>query len=1134
MMSHPFFSRIADHLFDAIIVVDRAGRCVASNAAARRLTGYADAELACAPLADVIEPWEPPREDHWHRRFWQPHEAGEGGATQSFQVWRKDGARRLVAGRVLPVEGFQVYVLQDLTADHQQMAEALRESEWRYRQTVENSPNPIFSVSQDGIIRSWNKACEDTFRCGQEIVGQPIEGILCNPEDRSRLEAMMTWVFQGQSFGEVEVAFKCAGGGEWFSVSRLYPLFDHEGNVQECVFTNTDITGRRRAEAALRESEARYRTLFEGIDDAILVHDVEANILDVNEAACRRLGYTRDELLRMKITDIDAPDHAAGFSARLARQLAEGGLSKIDGVHIARDGRRIRVDVNTKLITYQGQPAILAVVRDVTELKEVQETLRRHAEQQTALYAIASMVGASLDPDRLFAAVLDWALPLLDTDAAWVALPGRTPEDLPLVPAWRGLPAPFAQAELPGHLRACVFCGAVLNADDAHCAPELIDDCPALLRAVLAKVGLLDCVGIPLRSGDRVLGVLFVARRAPYTYTDSERRLMVNIGHQVGIALRNAQLYQAARQVNRLRVLNRLDRDLAATLDPETAAEITLNQLAAAINAPSGAIAMFAPHTDAIPQQALVLNQGWVEITPHVKDPARVSAILQHLNDKREVVTLSSDDFAALIDGQDFAEYWGRSILVVPICTDEGLATVLLLGGRPADRPWTDEDRELARAAASRAGQAIQNARLYKAARAHADKLALLNEIGLALTRTLDYSTVVRAALSQIQALFGAEYVTLLQPDSETGELRYVQALFRGSPVEIPLSLKKGEGIAGWVLAHRRPELVEDVQRDPRWVTRVAQYLNMQTRAVMAVPLLTPEQVIGAIVVASEQRGAFTADHLDTLQAIAPTLAVALENARLYEAQKALLREREQAQVQLIHSAKMAALGRLMAFLAHEINNPLQAVQGCLDLALEELAHRRRRDKLERYLGIVSGEVERISAIMGRMLDFYHPAREGWRTVALHDVIDNVLALTDNQLQHRHVIVERAWADGLPAIQANPDHLKQVFLNLVLNAIDAMPNGGALRVTTAQDRILDRDGQQARPAVRVAFSDTGEGMSSETLAHVFEPFFTTKPHGSGLGLAVSYGIIESHRGQIVVESEAGAGTTVTILLPVEQ
>jgi two-component system NtrC family sensor kinase len=301
----------------------------------------------------------------------------------------------------------------------------------------------------------------------------------------------------------------------------------------------------------------------------------------------------------------------------------------------------------------------------------------------------------------------------------------------------------------------------------------------------------------------------------------------------------------------------------------------------------------------------------------------------------------------------------------------------------------------------------------------------------------------------------------------------------------------------------------------------------------MAVPLLTQDRDTGVIEVFSNTPDVYAHDELNTLQAIATTLAVALENAQLYAEQKRLLHERKQAEAQLIHSEKMTALGRLTASIAHEINNPLQAVQGCLTLTEEELAGERRQEKVTRYLGIVGSEIQRIAAIVQRMRDFYRPAQEGMIATDLNGVLESVLQLVNKQLQHRGVTVERALGDELPQIQANPDHLKQVFLNLVLNAVDAMPQGGTLHISTTLDQI-QREGGQPQPAAYIDLRDNGVGMSAETLSRLFEPFFTTKVEGTGLGLSISYGIIESHNGQITVESQLGTGTTVKILLPVEQ
>lgn len=276
---------------------------------------------------------------------------------------------------------------------------------------------------------------------------------------------------------------------------------------------------------------------------------------------------------------------------------------------------------------------------------------------------------------------------------------------------------------------------------------------------------------------------------------------------------------------------------------------------------------------------------------------------------------------------------------------------------------------------------------------------------------------------------------------------------------------------------------------------------------------------------------------------------IAAENIQLYKTQREQYRRLQQSQAQLIQVEKLAALGRLVASVIHEINNPLQAVQGFLNLLKEELEGQARREDMVESLSVVESEMARIAAMMNHLRDFYRltqpaqptsvdsfyqPADQELPFIELHAVLESVLQLSQQKIEQAQVKVERAWAEDLPPIQANPDHLKQVFLNLTLNALEAVPNKGqTLRLTTTLDQA-HLNGDQPQRLVRIEFSDTGAGIPPEVLSHLFEPLFTTKENGSGFGLFTSYKIIEAHHGQISVTSQVGQGTTFTILLPVKQ
>ena len=265
----------------------------------------------------------------------------------------------------------------------------------------------------------------------------------------------------------------------------------------------------------------------------------------------------------------------------------------------------------------------------------------------------------------------------------------------------------------------------------------------------------------------------------------------------------------------------------------------------------------------------------------------------------------------------------------------------------------------------------------------------------------------------------------------------------------------------------------------------------------------------------------FVGAELGLLEMLAPQAAVAVRNVQLYEELDLRLHELEQAQASLVQVEKAAALGRLTAALAHEINNPLQALNNCLHLALRSDLEEAKK---ESYLGMAQAEVERLMGIVDRMLDFYRPAGDGERiAVQVNEVLNDVLALLTPQLERYDIAIELDLTPDLPSIQTVYNSMRLVFMNLILNAAEAMPEGGRLTVKTA---LFDER------FVGVTFADSGRGIPPADLDHIYEPFFTTKETGTGLGLAIAHWIIREHAGTIDVESEIGRGSTFVLRLPI--
>jgi PAS domain S-box-containing protein len=235
--------------------------------------------------------------------------------------------------------------------------------------------------------------------------------------------------------------------------------------------------------------------------------------------------------------------------------------------------------------------------------------------------------------------------------------------------------------------------------------------------------------------------------------------------------------------------------------------------------------------------------------------------------------------------------------------------------------------------------------------------------------------------------------------------------------------------------------------------------------------------------------------------------------------------EQKQMQDALRNAEKLAIAGQLGASLAHEINNPLQSVIGCLGLAERHLV---AGDGVRRYLRVAREELRRAARIVAQLRDLHRLSEPEEKTAAdLNELLDEVLLLCRKKSEECRIKVGWSAADDLPSVLLVPDQMRQVFLNLVLNALDATPEGGRLEVSTA--RIAS--GSTVPAGVCISFADSGSGITSEVLPHVFDPFYSTKPQGLGLGLYITHQIVEAHGGRIDVSSHPGEGTTFSVWLP---
>ncbi|HEY4690116.1 MAG TPA: GAF domain-containing protein [Anaerolineae bacterium] len=459
-----------------------------------------------------------------------------------------------------------------------------------------------------------------------------------------------------------------------------------------------------------------------------------------------------------------------------------------------------------------------------------------------------------------------------------------------------------------------------------------------------------------------------------------------------------------------------------------------------------------------------------------------------------------------------------RAAACVPLRSrDRVVGTLLVAGSRTIDQDGLD----LLSAIGNTVGGAIERGRLFDAAQRRSDDLAILNDITRVVTSSLELDNVLARAMRGIRELLRVEAGSLILADEDSGELRFRQTLNREQEMIVDTTLRPGEGLVGQAVTTLEPLLVNDVSNDARFSPSLDRLTDIAMRNVLVVPLVVKGRAIGAIEVINKQDGLFTHDDLEMLQFLAASVAVAVENARLYGELAEFTHQLERQQEQLIQAEKVAATGRLAASIAHEINNPLQAIHNCLHLVTNR---KLEPDKEAYYLNLAQEEVQRLIAIVQRTLDFYRPSKGREVLTDINNVIESVLALANKRVEHGKVKVRRRLSPDLPRLQVVADQLTQVFLNLIVNAVEAMSDGGDLTITTLVS------GER----VHVRITDTGPGLNPEEAERIFEPFYTTKRSGTGLGLAISYGIVQRHGGEITVESTPGYGATFTVSLPISR
>ncbi len=872
------------------------------------------------------------------------------------------------------------------------------------------------------------------------------------------------------------------------------------------------IAAERQAGERLAASEARYRALVENLNDIVYVHDLAGVIEEINEAGVRLSGYARAEIIGKRASDLLAGDdvaRAAGLIQRMASGETTAALFTAE--FLRKDGTRRLLECSGRVILRDGVPVgVQGVARDITDR-------RRLEHRQAVLVALSRELASEVDVDALLGRIAARVRALMHTDAG-----------LLMLLQGHELAVGGADGLEPGLHTLSGLRGAEQLGNEVvrRRRPVIRGDCApepgrggAAYRAMAA---------VPLAVQDRVLGVLEVLHHAPREFTQEDVDFLEGLATQAALAIDNVRLL--GQMQARLRETETL-LELGQTVIPALDLAERMRLLARGASRAFGADTVGAYLAD--PAGTALVPVAGYRVPAAMRDDLMRSTlsitdqpILEDAWEWRVPVTSLDMTSDPRVSAALRARFPARAVVFAPIVMQERPIGALFLVWWHRERVLSADELKLLGAICRHAGLFMENARLYAEATGRAQEAQELARQARSLTENLDAAEVGRRTAESARQLLGgvATSLRLLQPDetltlvAASGDADWI--------VSGPIALTPPHGLIARAALSRAPVSSSDVLAELQYSeaprTRIAAQSSLSA---LAVPLQAKGEVIGVLTIADRAGRVFGEREVALLTAFADQAAIALENSRLYGDLRDALRRAEESQQRVVQGERLRALGELAGGVAHDFNNVLAIIVGRVEALMADADDPEQLRHLEVILKVASDAgttVQRIQGFARKRLA--RPAQ----SVDLNEVVDEVIEVTRSRwkdaAQARGVRYEMAVEHGeIPRIAGEAAELREALTNLVFNALDAMPSGGTLRVTTRRDH----DG------VVCLVRDNGIGMPDSVRRRVFDPFFTTKgERGTGLGLSVVYGIVTRHGGDIDVESRLGRGTTFTIRLPV--
>ncbi len=457
----------------------------------------------------------------------------------------------------------------------------------------------------------------------------------------------------------------------------------------------------------------------------------------------------------------------------------------------------------------------------------------------------------------------------------------------------------------------------------------------------------------------------------------------------------------------------------------------------------------------------------------------------------------------------------------VPLTLEGKSRGVLNVAARPGEA-FGDEELRFFETVGHQVCLAIERARHLRAERLRNQEAHAMAAVSRATGGSLDVREVLHAVGESARELVRADHaLVFLGSDPRRVEVAYLAGrphaeLRTGMLIDLE---GRGSKLLRRALAEGRAYRVDDCLKDDLADSGLAR--DWEAYAALVLPLRGRGRTFGVLALTRASPGGWSDEQFDLAEALSAQASVALENARLYEEARQSLQELREAQQRIIHTEKMAVLGTFAAGLAHEVRNPLNSIALQLSILERRLTSLEAgvAERLRQVVDIIREEIRRLDALVNEFLMFSRTARLQYQSVDLEALVGDIHGLLLPEAEARHVTLRHVKAPCPAPVSIDAEKIKQVVINLVRNAIEAVPDGGTVLLGASLE-----DGRG-----RIVVSDTGPGLPEGL--DVFQLFVSTKPHGTGLGLSIAQQIVHAHGGELVAESRPGEGATFTVSLP---